>query len=228
MELFAPRQRHRSREDHFIVSAARQPWPSVRIRAAKALEFSGKQQEIIEDKLTSGRLELRVHEEPVALEQLVTRFRAEPFHFVMIFDEAGVNIRRSGMGAPLPMSPFCVRKSIRYEERRNVLRLVPTTDDPPFSEFMQLINEAETGQRDSTPHTWADAENLRQTFDAVLQGDAPGAQWLALADRALPSESGMASVRLLMRREGQRDVLLVTRDYRRLAHLVHRHSTAAI
>ena len=196
------------------------PAPSVKIRAGKALEFSGKEQEIIEDRLTSGRLEMRVHEEPVAIEQLVTRFRAEPFHLLMIFDEAGVNIRRAGMGVPLPMSPFCVRKTIKYEERRNILRLVPTTDDPPFSEFMQLINEAESGQRDSTPHTWADAENLRRVFDEVLQGEKPGAHWLAVADRALPSESGMQSVRLLMRREGQRDVLLVTRNYRRLAQLV--------
>ena len=163
---------------------------------------------------------MRVHEEPVAIDQLVPRFRERPFHLVMIFDEAGVNIRRAGMGVPLPMSPFCVRKTIKYEERRNILRLVPTTDDPPFSEFMQLINEAESGQRDSTPHTWADAENLRRVFDEVLQGDLPGAHWLALADRALPSESGMQSVRLLMRREGQRDILLATRDYRRLAQLV--------
>jgi len=97
---------------------------------------------------------------------------------------------------------------------------VPSTDDPPFCDFMQLINEAESGQRDSTPQTWADAENLRQVVDEILQGITPGAAWLALVDRALPSESGLHSVRLLMRREGQRDVLVLTRDYRRLAYRV--------
>ena len=196
------------------------PSPSVKMRAAKALEFSSKEQEVIEDRLTSGRLELQIHEEPAPIESLVTKFQAKPFHIVMIFDEAGVNIRKGAMGVPLPMSPFCVRKTIKYEARRNILTLIPTTDDPPFSEFMQLINEAESGQRDSTPHTWADAENLRRVVDDLLQGERPGAHWLAIADRALPSESGLASVRVLMRREGQRDVLLVSRDYRRLAQLV--------
>ena len=53
--------------------------------------------------------------------------------------EAGVSIRRSDMGLPMPMSPFCVRKVIRYQELRGTLRLDPATDEPPFSEFMQLM-----------------------------------------------------------------------------------------
>ena len=36
--------------------------PSVKDRAGKALEFSSKDQEVIEDRLTGGRLELQVHE----------------------------------------------------------------------------------------------------------------------------------------------------------------------
>lgn len=195
--------------------------PSVRSRAGKALEFSGKEQEIIEDRLTGGRLELRVHEKPCAIEDLVSKLSERPFHVVVIFDEAGVSIRRHGMlERLLPMSPFCVRKTIRYDEHHNNLRLVPSNDDAPFTDFMQLVNEAESGQRDSTPQTWADAENLRQIIDDVLQGERPGAAWLVVADRALPSESGMKSVRLLMRREGQRDLLVLTRDYRRLANRV--------
>jgi len=155
------------------------------------------------------------------MSELVREFATHPFHVVIVFDEAGVSIRRHGVSSRfLPMSPFCVRKTIRYDQHRNVLRLVPSTDDPPFCDFMQLINEAESGQRDSTPQTWADAENLRQVVDEILQGITPGAAWLALVDRALPSESGLHSVRLLMRREGQRDVLVLTRDYRRLAYRV--------
>lgn len=195
--------------------------PFVKTRAARALEFSSKEQEVIEDRLTGGRLELQVHEKPRPLSEFVREFAARPFHLVIVFDEAGVSIRRHGMPSRLlPMSPFCVRKTIRYDEHRNVLRLVPSTDDAPFADFMQLGNEVESGQRDSTPQTWADAENLRQVIDDVLQGSTPGAAWLAIADRALPSESGLRSVRLLMRREGQRDVLVLTRDYRRLAHRV--------
>ena len=118
------------------------------------------------------------------------------------------------------MSPFCVRHEIAYDRRENTLRLSPTTDEPPFSEFMQLINEAESGQRDSSPHAWADAEGLRKVMDEVLQGDAPCAHWLFLADRALPSESGLKSVRLLHKRDGQRQVLLAVGSHDRMAGLV--------
>jgi Holliday junction resolvasome RuvABC ATP-dependent DNA helicase subunit len=194
--------------------------PAVRGRAAQAMAFSSDTMDLIESHLVSGRLELQIHEQPKSLKDWISYWQREPLHVLFIFDEAGVSIRRSDMGLPMPMSPFCVRKKIHYQELRGTLRLEPTTDEPPFSEFMQLMNEADKGQRDSTPNAWADAENLRQVVDQILQGDKPGAHWLALADRALPAESGMKSVRLLSRREDQREFLLLSRDYRRLSELV--------
>jgi Holliday junction resolvasome RuvABC ATP-dependent DNA helicase subunit len=137
-----------------------------------------------------------------------------------IFDEATIHIRRRSLGQLLPMSPFCVRRQIRQDSIRKELDLEPTSDEPPFSEYMQLINEAQRGQRDSSPHAWADAENLRKTIDQVLRGDPPAAHWVFLADRALPSEGRMQSVRLLQRRDGQRQILLASADYRRLAELI--------
>lgn len=194
--------------------------PTVRGRAAQALAFSSSTMDLLETRLVSGRLELQIHEHPAPLADWIEHWRREPLHVLVLFDEAGVSIRRSDMGLPMPMSPFCVRKVIRYQELRGNIRLDPTTDEPPFSEFMQLMNEADKGQRDSTPNAWADAENLRKTADEVLQGDRPGAFWLALADRALPAEAGLASVRLLARREDQREILLLARDYRRLSEIV--------
>ena len=194
--------------------------PAVRGRAAQAMAFSSDGMDVLEARLSSGRLQLQIHEEPKMLEEWLDQWRRDPLHLLVIFDEAGVSIRRSDMGLPMPMSPFCVRKVIRYQELRGTMRLDPTTDEPPFSEFMQLMNEADKGQRDSTPNAWADAENLRQLVDRVLQGEEPGAMWLALADRALPPESGLGSVRLLAKREDQRELLLLARDYRRLADLV--------
>jgi hypothetical protein len=208
--------------------------PAVRRRAAQALSFSSETMDLIEARLASGRLELQIYEQPKPLEEWILHWQQEPLHLLILFDEAGVSIRRSDMSLPMPMSPFCVRKVIRYQERRGTLQLDPTTDEPPFNEFMQLINEADKGQRDSTPSAWADAENLRQVVDQILQGDKAGAFWLVLADRALPSESGLRSVRLLSRRDGQRELLLLARDYRRLVELVrpafnrwHLHVSAA-
>lgn len=194
--------------------------PTVRGRAAQALAFSSETMNLIEDRLVSGRLELLIHEQPKPLEEWIEHWQRQPLHILIIFDEAGVSIRRSDMGLPMPMSPFCVRKVIRYQELRGTLRLDPTTDSPPFSEFMLLMNEADKGQRDSMPNAWADAESLRQVADQVLQGEEPGAFWLVLADRALPAESGLTSVRLLARHENQRELLLLARNYRRLTELV--------
>ena len=191
---------------------------AARIQAA--MRFDGGVRELLEDPIAAGRLRFRAHEKPRKLAELLVELRTHPCHILAIFDEATIRIRRRGTGRHLPMSPFCVRHEITFDRRENVLRLSPTTDEPPFSEFMQLINEAESGQRDSSPHAWADAESLRQVVDDVLQGNSACARWLFLADRALPAESGLKSVRLLQKRDGHRQVLLATANHERMARLV--------
>ena len=189
-------------------------------RIKSALRFGDEVRDLVEEKLASGRLELALHEDTLELAERVKQLAQNPFHILAVFDEASIRMRRRGAGKGLPMSPFCIRHKIQVERFENIIRLIPDSNEPPFSEFMQLVNEAESGQRDSTPHAWADAEGLRRTVDELLQGASPAAQWVLLADRALPTETGMASVRLLQRRNGQRQVLLATRDYCRIAQLL--------
>jgi Holliday junction resolvasome RuvABC ATP-dependent DNA helicase subunit len=189
-------------------------------RIQAALRFSGEERELLEEQISAGRLRFRAHEKPRKLPHLIAELKAHPCHLLAIFDEATIRIRRRGAGRHLPMSPFCVRHEITFDKRDNAIRLEPTSDEPPFSEFMQLINEAESGQRDSSPHAWADAEILRQVLDDVLQSDEPAAHWAFLADRALPAESGMKSVRLLHKRDGQRQVLVAAANHERMARLV--------
>jgi Holliday junction resolvasome RuvABC ATP-dependent DNA helicase subunit len=189
-------------------------------RIQAALRFSGEERELLEEQISAGRLQFRAHEKPRKLVDLIAELKARPCHLLAIFDESTIRIRRRGAGRNLPMSPFCVRHEITFDKRDNAVRLSPTTDEPPFSEFMQLINEAESGQRDSSPHAWADAESLRQVMDDVLQGESPAAHWAFLADRALPAESGMKSVRLLHKRDGHRQVLLAAASHERMARLV--------
>lgn len=189
-------------------------------RIQAALRFSGEERDLLEEQISAGRLLFRAHEKPCKLADLIVQLKERPCHLLAIFDEATIRIRHRGAGRNLPMSPFCVRQEITFDKRDNAIRLQPTTDEPPFSEFMQLINEAESGQRDNSPHAWADAESLRQVMNDVLQGDSPAAHWAFLADRALPAESGMKSVRLLYKRDGQRQVLLAAASHERMARLV--------
>ena len=92
--------------------------------------------------------------------------------------------------------------------------------EPPFSDFVLMIHEFEQEQRDSTMIASADADRLRSTIDSLLLGDRPSAQWVLLADRALPPESGMKAIRLLQRKEGHRQLLLSAANYGRLSTLM--------
>ena len=101
------------------------------------------------------------------------------------------------------------------------ISLSPHPGEPPFSDFVMMIHEFEQEQRDSTMIASADADQLRSTIDGLLLGDRPPAHWVLLADRALPPESGMKSIRLLQRKEGHRQVLLSAANYGRLSTLMY-------
>lgn len=193
-----------------------------RLRAA--LTFSdSRYEDIVQEKVASGRLVLHIHQiEPqdATLERIVARIEQRPAHLAAIFDESTIHIRRRSAGRLLPMSPFCVRQDLKLDKRTAMIETHPQPGESPFSEFLLLMSEIENNQRDTTPYAFADAESLAQTTDALLQPDASAARWLFLADRALPSEAGMRSVKIWERREGQRDTFLAARDFATLARLL--------
>lgn len=198
--------------------------PQQAARLNEALLFDTREREIIEEKVASGRLELIVDRQSRPLDEILSGLKARPAHLVAVFDEAPVHVRRGGSGQRLPMSPFCVRRKVAFHRRSNELRLEPTSGDPPFFEFIELIKHAEGVEGEGTPYAWPEAEALRQSVDSVVNPpDSPedfGAQWFFLADRALPEEGEMRAQRLLRRRQGQRQVLLASRDYESLARLM--------
>ena len=170
----------------------------------------------------AGRLDIRVQMEPYSdLEALVSKaFEAKVFHLAALFDESSITVRRRSVERPLPMSPFCIRHEIKVDRFFGSISLVPHPGEPPFSEFVAMVNELEGEQRDNAMVASADADALRGTVDRMLLGEPRVARWLMLADRALPPEVGMKSVRLLERKEHSRQVLLGASDYGRLAALM--------
>ena len=192
-----------------------------RLIAASTLE--GRAQDLVYEKVSAGRLDLRVardsHEN---LGRLVREdLSKRPQHLIAIFDESAISVRRRRVESLLPMSPFCVRNEIVVDRMLGDISLSPHPGEPPFSDFVMMIHEFEQEQRDSTMIASADADRLRSTIDDLLLGDRPSAHWVLLADRALPPESGMKSIRLLRRKEGHRQVLLSAANYGRLATLMH-------
>ena len=192
-----------------------------RLMAASTLE--GRAQDLVYEKVSAGRLDLRVesdtHED---LERLVQQVLSKrPQHLVAIFDESSISVRSRRVERLLPMSPFCVRNEIVVDSMLGDISLSPHPGEPPFSDFVLMIHEFEQEQRDSTMVASADADRLRSTIDGLLLGERPAAHWVLLADRALPPESGMQSIRLLQRKDGHRQVLLSAADYGRLSTLMY-------
>jgi Holliday junction resolvasome RuvABC ATP-dependent DNA helicase subunit len=191
---------------------------ATRLHAARL--FSGPQRDQIEEKLASGRFDLLVNQNPMEFGEVRHRLYARPFHIAAIFDEATVRMRRAATLMAYPMSPFAVRREIKYHQLSKRFELIPICNDPPFQDFMELVKEAESSRRDQAPVALVEAEALRDKIDQVLLGDQPGAIWCFLADRSLPEETRQASVRLQRKREQNRQVLLCAADYRRLADLL--------
>jgi Holliday junction resolvasome RuvABC ATP-dependent DNA helicase subunit len=191
---------------------------AARLHAAKL--FSGPQRDQIEEKLAAGRFDLLVNQNTMEFAEVKEQLQARPFHIAAIFDEATVRLRRAATMMAYPMSPFAVRREIKYHQLSRRFELIPICNDPPFQDFMELVKEAESSRRDQAPVAVVGSEALRQKVDDVLLGDRPGAIWCFLADRSLPEEARQGSVRLQRRKEQNRQVLLSAADYRRLAELL--------
>ena len=192
-----------------------------RLTAASTLE--GRAQDLVYEKVSAGRLDLRVEcDTHQNLDRLMREVLSRrPQHLIAIFDESAISVRRRRVERLLPMSPFCVRNEIVVDRMLGDISLSPHPGEPPFSDFVMMIHEFEQEQRDSTMIASADADRLRSTIDSLLLGERPPAHWVLLADRALPPESGMKAIRLLQRKEGHRQVLLCAANYGRLSTLMY-------
>ena len=191
-----------------------------RLTAASTLE--GNSQDLVYEKIASGRLNLRInHENFKKLDRLVQDdLMNRPQHIIAIFDESSISVRRRRVDRQMSMSPFCVRNDIVVDKILGTIKLSPHPGEPPFSDFIQMIHEFEQEQRDSTMVASADTDQLHSIIDQILLDDRQTSHWLLLADRALPLEYGMRSIRLLHCKEGQRQVLLIAANYERLSTLL--------
>lgn len=184
--------------------------------------LEGGAQDLIYEKVAAGRLDIRVAKAPADdLAGLMDGgFEGRKFHVTALFDESSIEIRKRRIEGLLPMSPFCVRNEIAVDGLLGAISLKPHPGEPPFSDFVLMIHARQGELRDNTLYASADAERLRSVVDRMLIGEEPTTRWLMLADRALPREAGMRSVRLLERRDGKRQALLASGDYDRFSMLM--------
>lgn len=191
-------------------------------RLAAAAVLEGGAQDLIYEKVAAERLEIRVApatDGPLA--QLIEgAFGRRRYHVLGLFDESSIAIRKQRIDGFLRMSPFCVRNDIKVDSILGEIKLRPHPGEPPFSDFVLMIQARQGERLDTAMYAAADADELRALTDRLVTGPDPLARWVMLADRALPRESGMTSVRLLERDDGKRRVLLAAGDYDRLADVM--------
>lgn len=191
-------------------------------RLAAAAVLEGGAQDLIYEKVAAERLEIRVASAPNGtLPQLIEgAFGRRRYHVLGLFDESSIAIRKQRVDGFLRMSPFCIRNEIQVDSILGDIKLRPHPGEPPFSDFVLMIQARQGERLDTAMYAAADANELRALTDRLVTGSDPLARWVMLADRALPRESGMSSVRLLERDDGKRRVLLAAGDYDRLADVM--------
>lgn len=191
-------------------------------RLAAAAVLEGGAQDLIYEKVAAESLEIRVAQATSGkLPELIEGgFGHRRYHLLALFDESSIAIRKQRIGGFLRMSPFCIRNEIQVDSLLGEIALRPHPGEPPFSDFVLMIQARQGERLDTAMYAAADADELRVLTDRLVTGEDPLARWMLLADRALPRESGMRSVRLLEREEGKRHVLLAAGDYDRLADVM--------
>ncbi|MFA5963739.1 MAG: AAA family ATPase [Sphingomonas sp.] len=191
-------------------------------RLAAAAVLEGGAQDLIYEKVAGESLEIRVSPATSGkLPQLIEEgFGNRRYHLLGLFDESSIAIRKQRIHGFLRMSPFCIRNEITVDSLLGEIALRPHPGEPPFSDFVLMIQARQGERLDTAMYAAADADELRVLTDRLVTGPDPLARWVMLADRALPREAGMSSVRLLEREEGKRHVLLAAGDYDRLADVM--------
>ena len=195
--------------------------PDHEARLLGARRFSTKDRDQIEEQIANGRLQLRIHDKVLPLDQLLRALRDKPVHIVAVFDEATTAMRHQPCGTTLlPMSPFAVRRHIAFQGINRRVELLPTAEESVFRSFYDLVARLQGASTSRTPQASADADLMAELIDAALTDSRPAGLWFFFADRALPTPGRIRAARILERHDGRRRSVCYDASYERLALLL--------
>ena len=195
--------------------------PDHEDRLLGAYRFAPGDRDQIEEHIAAGRLQLRVDDEVLGLDDRLAALKQRPVHILAVFDEATTAMRHQPGGANLlPMSPFAVRRQVTFQGIERKVELLPTHDESVFRSFYDMVARLRGAHFGQTPQASADADRMAGDIDDALGGADPGAMWFFFADRALPAPAQVAAARILERREGRRRCVCYDASYERLALLL--------
>ena len=195
--------------------------PDHEARLLGARRFSTEDRDQIEEQIKNGRLQLRVHDEVLPLDDRLRALRDKPVHIVAVFDEATTAMRYQPCGANLlPMSPFAIRRHVVFQGIHRKVELLPSAEDSVFRSFYDMVGKVQGAHTSQTPQASAAADLMAQHIDAALGHSPPAAFWFFFADRSLPTPGRVQAARILERHEGRRRAVCYDASYKRLALLL--------
>ena len=195
--------------------------PDHEARLLGARRFSTKDSDQIEEQIANGRLQLRIHDDVLPLDQRLRVLRDKPVHIVAVFDEATTAMRHQPCGTSLlPMSPFAIRRRIAFQGINRRVELLPTAEESVFRSFYDVVARLQGARISRTPQASADADLMAEQIDAALTDSRPAALWFFFADRALPTPGRVSAARILERYERRRRSVCYDASYERLALLL--------
>ena len=195
--------------------------PDHESRILAARRFSIKDRDQIEEQIANGRLQLRIHDKVLPLDERLQTLRKKPVHIIAVFDEASTAMRHQPCGTNLlPMSPFAIRRRIAFQGINRRVELLPSAEESLFRLFYDVVGKLEGASSNQTPQASADADLMAEEIDASLTDSPPAALWFFFADRALPTPGRVKAARILERHEGRRRSVCYDTSYERLALLL--------
>ena len=195
--------------------------PDHEARLLGARRFSTRDRDQIEAQIANGRLQLRIHDEVLPLDQRLQTLRDKPVHIVAVFDEATTAMRHQPCGTNLlPMSPFAIRRRIGFQGINRKVELVTTAEESVFRSFYDLVARLQGARTSRTPQASADADFVADQIAVALTDPRPAALWFFFADRALPTPARVQAARIFERWEGRRRTVCYDASHERLALLL--------
>ncbi len=195
--------------------------PDHEARLVDARRFSAEDRDLIEQQIAQGRLQLRIHDKVLPLDQRVSALQDKPVHIVAVFDEASTAMRHQPCGTDLlPMSPFAIRRRIAFQGINKRVELLPSAEETVFRSFYDVAARLYGAHTSRTPQAAADADHVAEQIDAALTSSRRAALWFFFADRALPTPGRVRAARIRERYEGRRRSVCYDASYERLSLLL--------
>jgi hypothetical protein len=128
----------------------------------------------------SSSFTLKIHSKTYDFDQMVTRFKANQYHLVILFDPSKRTVSevKTESRLNLRIHPLCVPKVFHYDPMTDRLEIIPSSDGNIFSDHHELIARLNDRPRGWHNTVVANTESIKGTLEKLINSS----EWLVIAD----------------------------------------------